>query len=259
MRLLMIGDIMGRPGRRAVQMNLDDLKKEYGLSLVVANGENASGGFGITREVGEELFSYGVDVLTTGNHIWNKKETFEYAEKEKRLIRPANYPPGLPGRGAVIFETKDKFKVAVINLCGRFFLQPLDCPFRMADELIKNLRSQADAIIVDFHAEATSEKIAFGWHLAGRVAAVCGTHTHVQTADERILPGGTAYITDLGMTGPYNSVIGSNIENVIKRFITLVPTRLEVATGLTQFNGAVIEIDETSKEATSIKRIQHFE
>jgi len=259
MRLLMIGDVIGRPGRKTVQLNLGELKREYGLSLVIANGENASGGTGITGDAAGELFSYGVDVITSGNHIWDKKEAFKYIVNEKRLIRPANYPPGLPGHGSYIFETKDNYRVAVISLSGRAFMPALDCPFRTADDLIKNLKDQADAIVVDFHAEATSEKIALGWYLAGRVAAVCGTHTHVQTADERILPGGTAYITDLGMTGPYNSVIGSNKDVVIKRFLTQLPMRMEVAPGICQFNGAIIEIDETSGEAVSIDRIQNYE
>ncbi|MCL6559401.1 MAG: TIGR00282 family metallophosphoesterase, partial [Firmicutes bacterium] len=231
MRLLMIGDIVGRSGRRAVKVNLSSLKKEYDLDMVIANGENAAGGKGITREVAQELFSSGVDVLTMGNHVWNKKEAFEYIDRETRIVRPANYPPGTPGIGANVYETRRKVKVAVINLAGRVFLQAIDCPFRKAEELVEMMKEKARVVVVDFHAEATSEKIAMGWFLAGKVSAVVGTHTHVQTADERILPGGTAYITDLGMTGPWNSIIGVKKEIIIEKFITQIPQRFEVATG----------------------------
>ncbi|HOV78684.1 MAG TPA: TIGR00282 family metallophosphoesterase [Bacillota bacterium] len=259
MRLLLIGDVVGRSGRRAVKINLAELIREFDLDLVIANGENAAGGKGITKEVAEELFSSGVDVLTMGNHVWNKKEAFDYIGREKRIIRPANYPPGTPGAGARIFETRRKVKTAVVNLAGRVFLQPLDCPFRAADEMIERLKNDAAVVVVDFHAEATSEKVAMGWYLAGRVSAVVGTHTHVQTADERILPGGTAYITDLGMTGPCNSVIGVKKEIIIERFTTQMPQSFEVATGPFQFNAVVIDIDENSGEALSIKRIQNYE
>jgi len=259
LRLLLIGDVVGRSGRRAVKINLAELIREFDLDLVIANGENAAGGKGITKEVAEELFSSGVDVLTMGNHVWNKKEAFDYIGREKRIIRPANYPPGTPGAGARIFETRRKVKTAVVNLAGRVFLQPLDCPFRAADEMIERLKNDAAVVVVDFHAEATSEKVAMGWYLAGRVSAVVGTHTHVQTADERILPGGTAYITDLGMTGPCNSVIGVKKEIIIERFTTQMPQSFEVATGPFQFNAVVIDIDENSGEALSIKRIQNYE
>jgi len=255
----MIGDVVGRPGRKAVKVNLSDLKREFELDLVIANGENAAGGNGITREAAHELFSAGVDVLTMGNHVWNKKEALDYITQETRIVRPANYPPGAPGAGVNIYKTRRKIKVAVINLAGRAFLQTLDCPFRKADELLEILKGQARVIVVDFHAEATSEKIAMGWYLAGRVSAVCGTHTHVQTADERILPGGTAYITDLGMTGPCDSVIGAKKEIVIDRFITQLPLRFEVASGPFQFNGVIINIDEENGEAVSIRRIQNYE
>jgi len=255
----MIGDVVGRPGRRAVKVNLEGLKREFDLELVIANGENAAGGNGITREVAQELFSAGVDVLTMGNHVWNKKDALDYIAQETRIVRPANYPPGAPGSGANIYETSRKVKVAVINLAGRAFLQALDCPFRKVDELLKQVKEQARVVVVDFHAEATSEKMAMGWYLAGRVSAVCGTHTHVQTADERILPGGTAYITDLGMTGPRDSVIGAKKENVISRFITQIPLPFEVANGLFQFNGAIIDIDEETGEAMTIRRIQNYE
>lgn len=259
MRLLIIGDVVGRSGRRAVKVNIGGLKREFDLDMVIANGENAAGGKGITKEVAEELFASGIDVLTMGNHVWHKKEAFDYINREKRLVRPANYPPGAPGEGANVYETRRKVKVGVINLSGRVFLQPLDCPFRAADEIIARLKRETNLIIVDFHAEATSEKVAMGWYLAGRVSAVVGTHTHVQTADERILPGGTAYITDLGMTGPYYSVIGVKKEIIIDKFITQIPHRFEVATGPFQFNGAVIDIDEDSGEAISIQRIHNYE
>lgn len=259
MRLLVIGDVVGRPGRRAVKANVGGLKREFDLDLVIANGENAAGGNGITREVGQELFNSGVDVITMGNHVWSKKDSYDYINKEVRIVRPANYPPGAPGTGVNNFETRRKVKVAVINLSGRVFLPPLDCPFRKVDEILSRVKEEARTVVVDFHAEATSEKIAMGWYLAGRVSAVFGTHTHVQTADEQILPGGTAYITDLGMTGPRDSVIGVKKDLVIDKFISQLPVRFEVATGLFQFNGAVIDIDEETGEAKNIRRIQNFE
>ncbi|BAF59485.1 MAG: TIGR00282 family metallophosphoesterase [Pelotomaculum sp.] len=259
MRLLMIGDVVGRSGRRAVKANLSCLKKEFGLDLVIANGENAAGGKGITRDVAQELFSAGVDVLTMGNHVWSKKEAIDYINRETRILRPANYPSGTPGIGSNIFETSRKIKVGVVNLAGRVFLQAIDCPFRKADEIVNRLKEKVRIIVVDFHAEATSEKVAMGWHLAGKVSAVAGTHTHVQTADERILPGGTAYITDLGMTGPRNSVIGVKTEIVLEKFITQLPQHFEVATGPYQFNAAVIDINDETGEALSIERIQNYE
>lgn len=259
MRLLMIGDVVGRAGRRAVKVNLQDLKREFSLDLVIANGENAAGGSGITRETAQELFSSGVDVLTMGNHVWNIKDAFDYIDREKRIVRPANYPPGTPGAGANVFETSRKVKVGVINLAGRVFLQTIDCPFRKADEIVTRIKKDTNIVVVDFHAEATSEKVAMGWYLAGRVSAVVGTHTHIQTADERILPGGTAYLTDLGMTGPRDSVIGVRKEIVIDKFISQMPQRFEVANGPFQFNAALLEIDEYTGEAASVLRIQNYE
>jgi len=252
---MMIGDIVGRVGRRAVKTNLDDIKCDF----VIANGENAAGGNGITKEIAQELFSYGVDVLTMGNHVWNKKEIFNFIDQEKRIIRPANYPPGAPGIGGCFFEKRNNIKIAVINLAGRVFMPGIDCPFRKADELVGKLKEQTQVVLVDFHAEATSEKLAMAWYLAGRVSAVCGTHTHVQTADEQLLPGGTAYITDVGMTGPSNSVIGIKRELIIDKFLTQLPRRFEVAGGSFQFNAVVIDIDEETGESTGIKRIQNFE
>ena len=258
-RLLMIGDIVGRPGRRSVKQNLPDLINEFAIDIVIANGENAAGGNGITKEVAQELFSCGVNVITMGNHVWNQREIYTYINQEARIIRPANYPPGAPGQGSGIFKTKSGIEIGVINISGRVFMQELDCPFRSADKLVIQLREKVDIIIIDFHAEASSEKIAMGWYLDGRVSAVCGTHTHVQTADERILPEGTAFITDVGMTGPRNSVIGVKKEPVIEKFLTQMPRRFEVAEGLYQFNAVLIDIDEETGHAKYIERVQNYE
>lgn len=258
LRLLLIGDIVGRPGRRAVRECLPSLRQKYQLDFVIANGENAAGGNGLTPAVAEELFSCGIDVLTGGNHIWDKKEVFPLLDAEPRIIRPANYPPGAPGVGYGIFSVREH-KVAVINLCGRVFMPDLDCPFRLAESLVTELRAHTPLIVVDFHAEATSEKIAFGWFLDGRVTAVIGTHTHVQTADERILPGGTAYLTDVGMTGPRDGVIGVKKEIVIEKFLSQLPRRFEVASGPYQFNGCVITVDPSSGKAVAIERVQIYE
>ncbi len=259
MRLLIIGDIVGRSGRRAVKVNVGSLRKEFNLDFVIANGENVAGGKGITEDTARDLFLNGVDVLTMGNHVWNKREAYAYLDRESRIVRPANYPPGTPGRGWAIYTAPGNITICVINLAGRIFLEALDCPFRRVDEIVKRIKEQARIIIVDFHAEATSEKMAMGWYLSGRVSAVVGTHTHVQTADERILPGGTAYITDLGMTGPMDSVIGVKKDVVIEKFISGIPRYFEVATGPFQFNGAIIEIDEGTGEAVSIRRVQNYE
>lgn len=259
MRLLFIGDIVGRPGRRALKENLPGLQRELDIDFVVANGENAAGGNGITREVARELLASGIDVITMGNHVWDHKEIFDLIEQEKRILRPANYPPGVPGAGFCVYETGHKGRIAVLNLAGRVFMSELDCPFRKADQLLAQLGGITRVILVDFHAEATSEKMAMGWYLAGRVSAVCGTHTHVQTADERILPGGTAYITDVGMTGPRDSVIGVKKELVLGKFLTQLPRRFEVASGPYQFNAVVIDIDDETGEAREVRRIQNFE
>ncbi len=259
MRLLTIGDIVGRSGRRAVKINVGSLRKEFNLDFVIANGENAAGGRGITEDTARDLFSNGVDVLTMGNHVWNKREAFTFLDREPRIVRPANYPPGTPGAGWGIYSAPGNIALCVINLAGRVFLEALDCPFRRVDQIIKKIKEQTRIVIVDFHAEATSEKMAMGWFLSGCVTAVVGTHTHVQTADERILPGGTAYITDLGMTGPMDSVIGVKKDAVIEKFTSGIPRYFEVATGPFQFNGAIIEIDEDTGEAVSIKRVQNYE
>lgn len=253
MRFLAIGDVVGRPGRNILKSTLTRLKENYKIDVVIANCENAAGGNGLTKKVADELFSIGIDVMTMGNHVWANKEIFTFIDSETRIIRPANYPEGTtPGRGYNIFE-KNNLKFAVINLCGRVFLENLDCPFRKIDEILKKI--ECPIIVVDFHAEATSEKIALGFYVDGRVSCLYGTHTHVQTADERILPNGTAYITDIGMTGPYDSVLGVDKDIVIQKFTTLLPVRFEVAKGKAQFNGIVFEVDNNSGKAVYIERI----
>ncbi len=259
MRILMIGDIVGRPGRRAILENLSCLRREMNIDFVIANGENAAAGHGITKEIAKQLFNAGVDVFTMGNHVWNKKEVFDYIEKEKRLLRPANYPPGTPGVGYQLYETNKGVTVGVVNVSGRIYMQELDCPFRTMDYILKQLQYQTNLIFVDFHAEATSEKVAMGWYLDGKVTAICGTHTHVQTADERILPNGTAYITDIGMTGPRDSVIGVTTEIVLEKFITQMPRRFEVADTTYQLNAVVIDVNPDNGQALKIDRIFHLE
>ncbi len=253
MKILFIGDIVGRPGRQAVQNIIPVFKKENNIDLTVANGENAAGGFGITPRVAEELFSMGIDVLTTGNHIWDKKEIIELIETEKRLLRPANYPPGVPGLGSGVFKTRGGEKIGVINLEGRVFMSQGECPFRTAEREIEELKKTTPDIIIDMHAEATSEKIALGRFLDGKVGAIIGTHTHVQTADEMILPGGTAYISDVGMTGPRDSVIGVKSELILQRFLTGMPTRFEVAAKDIWFSGVIFELKDG--KAKSIARV----
>jgi metallophosphoesterase (TIGR00282 family) len=258
--ILFIGDIFGRPGRTIVKERLPGLVKDHRIDLVIANGENAAAGFGITPALAEELFELGIDVITTGNHVWDKRELIEYFESEndnpyspaRRLLRPANYPPGMPGTG--VYEgKKNDVPYGVINLQGRVFMSSNDDPFRVADQLIKEMK--AKVILVDFHAEATSEKVALGWHLDGRVTVVLGTHTHIPTADERVLPGGTAYITDVGMTGPYDSVIGVKKELVVGKFLSNMPTRFEAATGDVRLCAIVVDCDESTGHARQIKRL----
>jgi metallophosphoesterase (TIGR00282 family) len=255
MKILFIGDIVGSPGRNAVKILLPKLRERHALDFVIANGENSAGGSGITPHIAEELFGYGVDVITTGDHLWDQKEVVELLENEKRFLRPLNYPAGTIGRGAGIFQVKNLPPVAVMNAQGRTFMPPLENPFLMAREEIFQLRQHAKIIFVDIHAEATSEKIAFARMLDGQVSAVVGTHTHVQTADEQIFPGGTAYLTDAGFTGPHESVIGREIEPVLRRFLTNTPQRFEVARHRVLLNGAVIEIDEASGKALKIQRV----
>ena len=256
MKLLFVGDIVGRPGRYALTHALGRLVDRHCVDLVIANGENAAAGFGLTAEVAREIFDAGVDVITSGNHIWDKKEIFGYFEKEPRLLRPANYPPGLPGKGGGVFKTAGGVKIGVINLEGRAFMNNLDCPFRAADALIEELSQQTRIIFVDFHAETTSEKISLGYYLDGRISAIIGTHTHVQTADERILPGGSAYLTDVGMTGSRDSVIGIRKEEAIERFLTQLPIRFEVAKKDPWLCAVLLTIDEESGKAQAIERIQ---
>jgi len=253
MRVLFIGDIIGAPGREIVASLLPELLSELEIDICLANGENAAGGFGITPAVASELFSLGIDLLTSGNHVWDKKEVEEYIKGEPRLLRPANYPPEVPGHGLHILK-KNQHSLGVLNLSGRTFIPPLDCPFRVADKGVSRLKEEAKATLIDFHAEATSEKRAFAWYMAGRVSAVIGTHTHVQTADEQILPGGTAYITDVGMTGSAESVIGIVKEEAIARFLTQMPQRFTMAKGSPLFNGVVVDIDQEG-QATQIMRI----
>jgi len=253
--ILFIGDIVGKPGRQAVSRELHRLVDRYGIDLVIANGENASGGFGITVETAKELFSYGVQFFTSGNHIWDKKDALDYLDREERIIRPANYPEGAPGKGSRLVATPGGVRVGVINLEGRIFMNNLECPFRTADREIKRLAEHTNIIFVDFHAEATSEKTALGWYLDGRVSALVGTHTHVQTADERVLPDGTAYITDAGMTGAFDSVIGVRKDEPIQKFLTQLPTKFEVAKKDLRLNGVVIQIDEVTGKSLSIERI----
>lgn len=252
-RVLFLGDIIGRPGRRALEMTLSRLIKTLSPTVVIANGENAAGGIGITEKIGQELLSR-VDILTSGNHIWDKREAVEYLKKEALLLRPANYPPGNPGSGTCIFEPDSGVRIGVINLQGRVFMEPIDCPFRTADSEIEKMREETPVIIVDFHAEATSEKQAMGWYLDGRVSGVIGTHTHVPTADERILPQGTAYLTDVGMVGGYNSVIGIDRQQAVARFLTARPQRFEPGKSGRVVSYAVIDIDSHTGKALAIRR-----
>jgi metallophosphoesterase (TIGR00282 family) len=260
MRILFIGDIFGRPGRTIVQERLKGLVREHSIGLVIANGENSAAGFGITPSLAEDLFELGIDVITTGNHVWDKREILDYFEiangnqsdPARRLLRPANYPPDMPGWG--LYEgKKNGVPYAVINLQGRIFMASNDDPFRTVDQLLKQV--QAKVIFVDIHAEATSEKVAMGWYLDGRVSAVVGTHTHIPTADERVLPKGTAYITDVGMTGPYDSVIGVQKELVVGKFLSNMPVRFEPATGDVRLCAVIVDCDETTGRAQTIQRL----
>ena len=260
MRFLFIGDIFGRPGRSIVKDHLSGVVREHGIDLVIANGENAAAGFGITPPLVEELFDFGIDVLTTGNHVWDKREIIDYFASAdgnphspaRRVLRPANYPPGMPGWG-LYQGRKGQVDYAVINLQGRVFMASNDDPFRVADQLLKDLK--AKVVIVDIHAEATSEKVALGWYLDGRATLIVGTHTHIPTADEHVLPNGTAYITDVGMTGPYDGVIGVKKELIVNKFLSNMPTRFEAATGDVRFCAVVVDCDETTGKAREIKRL----
>jgi metallophosphoesterase (TIGR00282 family) len=254
-RLLFIGDIVGKPGRELVRRGLPGIVDFHRIDLVIANAENAAAGFGITREIGDQLLDWGVDVMTSGNHIWDKKEALDYIGAESRLLRPANYPAGAPGNGSYLARTRDGRSVGVINVMGRVFMLNIDDPFAIVLREIEALKERTRLIFIDFHAEATSEKIAMGWHLDGKVTAVVGTHTHVQTADERILPKGTAYLTDVGMTGPHDSIIGVDIQAALGRFLTALPARFETATDNPRLNAVIIEADEQTGRAIDIERL----
>src|SRR3989338_1707112 len=254
MRILFIGDIVGSPGREAVKALLPRLKKEKSVDIAIANAENASGGTGLTPKVADELFAYGCDCLTSGDHIWRRQEVLKIIDYPY-ILRTLNLAPNIPGKGYCVLK-KNNFKLAIINLQGRVFMPAIDCPFRTVREIIPMLKKEASVILVDMHAEATSEKVAMGYFLDGLVSAVVGTHTHIQTADEKLLQGVTAYLSELGMCGPYDSVIGQEKSKIIERFLTGMPTRFEVASGDIQLHGAVIEIDETTGKARSIERVQ---
>jgi metallophosphoesterase (TIGR00282 family) len=256
-RILFIGDIVGRPGRELIRRGVAVLRDVHSLDLVIANAENSAAGSGITREIGDEILDHGVDVMTSGNHIWSRREAVDYIGAEPRLLRPLNYPAGTPGNGSYVARTLSGVAVGVINAMGRVFMQSIDDPFTGVAREVEALRGRTNVIIVDFHAEATSEKVAMGWHLDGRVSAVFGTHTHVQTADERILPKGTAYLTDAGMTGPHDSVIGVEVDAVLSRFLTAMPGRFETATGNPRLNGVIVDVDPATGKAADIERISY--
>lgn len=257
MRILFIGDVVGKPGREAVRALLPGLRKELSPGLVIANGENSAGGLGVTKETAVELLDSGVDALTLGNHVFAKKEVYGFLDEDERVVRPANYPNGCPGRGWTICRDDCGRKVGIVNLCGRVFMpEHFDDPFRAADRILKELSEQAQIVVVDFHAEATSEKAALAWHLDGRATAVLGTHTHVATADERVLPEGTAFISDVGMTGPEDSVLGIRRDLIVKKFMTQMPNKFEVADGPSALSAVLVEADPSTGRASSIRRIR---
>ena len=254
MRVLMVGDVYGEPGRSALARLLPRLKREHEIDLTVVNVENAAGGFGVTASLGKWFLDQGVDVMTSGNHIWDKKEVVEYIGKENLLLRPANFPAGTPGAGHITVKS-GPHRVGVVNLMGRIFMSPIDCPFRKADAILAEIGRETRIILVDMHAEATSESLAMGWYLDGRATAVVGTHRHVQTADERVLPGGTAYITDIGLTGPTDGVIGVDRAQIIQRFLTQMPMRFQTAKGPAALSAVVITVDPDTGRASAIRRL----
>ncbi|MBQ9615040.1 MAG: TIGR00282 family metallophosphoesterase [Selenomonadaceae bacterium] len=254
MKIMLTGDVVGRPGRRAFQKYTPKLRQERQIDVVVVNGENSAGGKGITRKSLDELYHGGADIVTSGNHVWDKKDVLEFIDREPFLVRPANYPEGAPGKGSCIYPFRSK-NIGVMNLSGRTFMPVLDCPFQKAEELLRELTPVCDVLILDFHAEATSEKMAMGWYLDGRVNCIVGTHTHIQTADERILPGGTAYITDLGMVGAWNSVLGVCTDIVIDKFTKALPVRFDLANGPNVYSAVILEIDDVSNKTTAIERV----
>jgi len=256
MNILFIGDIVGSPGRAAIRELVPRVKEKEKIDFVVANAENAAGGSGLTPKLAEELLACGVNVLTSGDHVWKRKEIIEVLDEDTRVLRPANYPEGVPGKGWGVYSLKKgKVKIGVINLVGRVFMESVECPFRVSRGIVEEIKAQTPVILIDMHAEATSEKIALAWYLDGIVSAVLGTHTHVQTADEHIYPKGTAFICDVGMTGPHDSVIGRKVEQILTRFITQLPTRFEMAEDNVQMNGAVVTVDENTGMASAIKRV----
>lgn len=257
MRILSVGDVVGRPGRRILREMLSNIKRELKIDVCIVNGENAATGNGITAKVARELYSYGADLITLGNHTWSNNAVHDFIDDDECIVRPANFESNLPGKGSTIFY-KSSSKIGVINLCGRVYLDSVQCPFETALNEIEKLKDYTNIIIVDFHAEATSEKIAMGWYLDGKVSTVFGTHTHVQTADERILPNGTGFITDLGMTGPYNSVIGIDKDVIIKRFTTSETAKFSIPEGDMQLNGAYFDIDEKSGKCINVERVRYF-
>ncbi|MBF0446811.1 MAG: TIGR00282 family metallophosphoesterase [Magnetococcales bacterium] len=258
MSVLLIGDVFGKSGRRALKGHLKSVQTDYGVSGVIANGENAAGGIGITQDITEEIFSQGVNLITSGNHVWRHREILSYIGLERRLLRPQNYPSGAPGSGSGVFTTREGVRVGVLNLIGRVFMEALDCPFRAADAYLKKtvMGRDVDAIIVDFHGEATSEKVAMGMYLDGRVTAVLGTHTHIPTADHRVLPGGTGYLTDVGMTGCYNAVIGMKKESVLPRFLTGIPVRFQPDDGEASFCAAVVTFDPKTGRCVRVRPVR---
>ena len=256
MKVMLVGDVCGCTGREAFARFTPKLKREKAIDIVIVNGENSAGGKGFTRKSLDALYHAGADVVTSGNHVWDKKDVLEFIDDDPFLIRPANYPEGAPGKGYCLYPWKAK-TIAVINLSGRVFMPPVDCPFQKADAILKEIKDEADIVFLDFHAEATSEKMAMGVYLDGRVNAVVGTHTHVQTADEGLLPNGTAYITDLGMTGPSNSILGVATERVVEKFLTGRPVRFEIAEGDEVYSAVIVEIDEATNRTTSIERLQY--
>ncbi|MCZ6485834.1 MAG: TIGR00282 family metallophosphoesterase [Acidobacteria bacterium] len=255
MKILFVGDVVGRAGRKILEERLPEIQQEHEIEFTIANVENAAGGFGVTPSVGEKILGYGVDVMTSGNHIWDKKEVFDYFDQQPRLLRPGNYPPGGPGQYQFVGEARSGVLVAVVNLQGRVFMPIIDCPFQFAEREIPKLAKQASAIVVDFHAEATSEKVAFGWFMNGKVSAVIGTHTHIPTADARVLPEGTAYISDVGMTGSYESVIGMEVDSSLSRFLTGLPSHFKPATEEPCLSSVILDIDESDGSARSIRRL----
>jgi metallophosphoesterase (TIGR00282 family) len=256
LRILHIADIMGEPGRKAVTRLVPQIVRDREVGLVLGNAENAAGGFGLTKRVAEDLYGAGVHVLTGGNHMWDRREILDFIDEDNRILRPANYPGGVPGRGSGVYTSAGNHRVGVLNLLGRVFIKEVECPFKAADREIAHLKEETPIIIVDLHAEATSEKMAMGWHLDGRVTAVLGTHTHVQTADERVLPNGTAFICDVGMTGPFDSIIGIQKELALRRFLTQLPVRFSVAKNDVFLNAVIVDADTETGRATSIERLQ---